>query len=38
MADACMPAKFYELASPMLPAEKGIGIAEAGRERLIGRC
>jgi hypothetical protein len=25
MADACMPEKFYELARPMLPAEKEIG-------------
>lgn len=25
MADACMPEKFYELASPMLPPEKPIG-------------
>jgi transposase len=25
MADACMPEKFYELARPMLPAEKPVG-------------
>jgi transposase len=36
MADACMPAKFYELASPMLPAEKGIG-ARGGRPRTAHR-
>lgn len=30
MADACMPEKFYELARPMLPAEKEIG-SEGGR-------
>lgn len=32
MADACMPEKFYELARPMLPAEKEIG-AQGGRPR-----
>jgi len=30
MADACMPEKFYELARPMLPAEKEIG-SKGGR-------
>jgi transposase len=30
MADACMPEKFFELARPMLPAEKEIG-SQGGR-------
>ena len=33
MADACMPEKFYELARPMLPAEKEIGPAGGRRPK-----
>lgn len=36
MADACMPEKFYELARPMLPAEKEIG-PQGGRLRITHR-
>lgn len=36
MADACMPEKFYELARPMLPAEKEMG-AQGGRPQTAHR-
>ena len=37
MADACMPEKYYELAAPMLPAEKEIG-PQGGRPRITHRA
>ena len=36
MADACMPEKFYELAVPLLPAERGVG-KQGGRPPISHR-